>query len=65
MEDVGFGFPIAKKLADMEIGQTLIVKNKTVVAAEAVEGTDQAIQRGCALSKSNSFKKVFWFNAGR
>lgn len=51
MEDVEFGFPIAKKLADMEIGQTLIVKNKTVVAAEAVEGTDQAIQRGCALSK--------------
>ncbi|MFQ5450875.1 MAG: LpxI family protein [Nitrospinaceae bacterium] len=49
MEDIEFGFPIAKKLADMEIGQTIIVKNKTVVAVEAIEGTDRAIDRGCAL----------------
>lgn len=51
MQDVEFGFHIARKLADMEIGQTLIVKNKTVVATEAAEGTDQAIQRGCELAK--------------
>ncbi|PIQ96901.1 MAG: hypothetical protein COV67_06915 [Nitrospinae bacterium CG11_big_fil_rev_8_21_14_0_20_56_8] len=49
--DIEFGLPIARKLADMEIGQTLIVKNQTVVAVEAVEGTDQAIDRGCALSR--------------
>lgn len=52
MQDIEFGFHIAKKLADMEIGQTLIVKNKTVVATEAAEGTDQAIQRGCELAGS-------------
>jgi UDP-2,3-diacylglucosamine hydrolase len=51
MEDIEFGLPIARKLADMEIGQTLIVKNKTVVAVEALEGTDRAIQRGCELSQ--------------
>ena len=50
LEDIEFGLPIARKLADMEIGQTLVVKNKTVVAVEAMEGTDQAIQRGCDLA---------------
>lgn len=51
LDDIEFGLPIARKLADMEIGQTLIVKNKTVVAVEALEGTDRAIQRGCELAQ--------------
>jgi UDP-2,3-diacylglucosamine hydrolase len=51
LEDIEFGLPIARKLADMEIGQTLIVKNKTVIAVEALEGTDAAIQRGCKLAQ--------------
>ncbi|MBC8283272.1 MAG: LpxI family protein [Nitrospinae bacterium] len=53
MEDIEFGLPIARKLADMEIGQTLVVKNKSVIAVEAFEGTDKAIQRGCELAKGN------------
>ena len=53
MEDIKFGFPIARKLADMEIGQTLVIKNKSVIAVEAFEGTDKAIQRGCELAKGN------------
>ena len=51
LADIEFGLPIARKLADLEIGQTLIVKNKTVVAVEALEGTDRAIQRGCDLAQ--------------
>ena len=51
MEDIKFGIPIAKKLADMEIGQTIVVKNKTVVSVEAIEGTDKALERGCELSR--------------
>jgi DUF1009 family protein len=51
LEDIEFGLPIARKLADMEIGQTIIVRNKTVVAVEALEGTDPAIQRGCELAQ--------------
>ena len=51
MEDIKFGIPIAKKLADMEIGQTIVVKNKTVVSVEAIEGTDRALERGCELSR--------------
>ncbi len=50
MEDIEFGLPIAKYMADKEIGQTIIVKNKTVIAVEGVEGTDQAIARGCRLA---------------
>jgi hypothetical protein len=51
MEDIKFGIPIAKTLADMEIGQTIVVKNKTVVSVEAIEGTDKALDRGCELSR--------------
>lgn len=51
MEDIQFGMPIAKKLADMEIGQTILVKNKIVCAVEAIEGTDRALERGCSLAR--------------
>lgn len=51
LEDIKFGLPIAKKMADMEIGQTIVVKNKTVVAVEAIEGTDKTLERGCKLSR--------------
>lgn len=46
MKDIKFGFKIAKKLADMDIGQTIIVKNKIVLAVEGIEGTDETIKRG-------------------
>ena len=45
MENIKFGFPLAKKLADMDIGQTLVVKNKMVLVVEAIEGTNEAIRR--------------------
>lgn len=51
MADIEFGFPIARYMADQEIGQTIVVKNKTVIAVEAVEGTDQTIERGCELGQ--------------
>ena len=51
MEDIEFGMPIARYMADQEIGQTIVVKNKTVIAVEGVEGTDQTIERGCDLGK--------------
>lgn len=50
MEDIKYGLPIAKYMANQEIGQTIIVKNKTVIAVEGIEGTDQAIERGCRLA---------------
>ncbi|MCH8207774.1 MAG: UDP-2,3-diacylglucosamine diphosphatase LpxI [Nitrospinae bacterium] len=50
MEDIDFGVSIARDMADQEIGQTIVVKNKTVIAVEGVEGTDLTIERGCELA---------------
>jgi DUF1009 family protein len=47
--DVDFGWPIAKAIGQLDIGQTLIVRDRTVLAVEAIEGTDSAIRRGAAL----------------
>jgi len=44
-EDISFGWDKAKILADLDIGQTLIVKNKIVVAVEGAEGTNETIRR--------------------
>jgi hypothetical protein len=49
-EDLEFGFSMAKGVAALDVGQTVVVRNKAVVAVEAIEGTDEAIRRGCAIS---------------
>jgi hypothetical protein len=49
-EDVAFGFRIAKELARLEIGQTVVVKDGAVLAVEAFEGTDQCLARGGELA---------------
>ncbi|HJP18436.1 MAG TPA: UDP-2,3-diacylglucosamine diphosphatase LpxI [Nitrospinota bacterium] len=49
-EDIQYGFSIAKEMAQMEIGQTVVVKNKSIVAVEAMEGTDQTIMRGLKIA---------------
>ncbi len=54
MKDVEYGLPVARKIADMEIGQTLVVRNQVVVAVEGVEGTDRAIERGCGLARGSA-----------
>jgi DUF1009 family protein len=48
-EDIQFGWKIAKEIAGLDIGQTVVVKQKAVVAIEAIEGTDQTILRGGRL----------------
>lgn len=49
-EDIAFGFDTAKKLAGMDIGQTVVIKDKTVVAVEAMEGTDAVIERSLSVA---------------
>ena len=51
-DDIRLGFRMAKEIGRLGIGQTVILKNQVVVAVEAVEGTDAAIQRGGILAKS-------------
>jgi len=48
--DVEFGFKIAKEVSRLEIGQTVVVKDGTVLAAEAFEGTDKCLARGGELA---------------
>jgi len=49
MEDIQFGYSVAKAVAGLDLGQTVVVKKKAVLAVEAIEGTDQAIRRGGEL----------------
>jgi DUF1009 family protein len=51
LEDVAYGFEIAKEISKLDIGQTVVVRNGTVLAVEAFEGTNEAIRRGAALGK--------------
>ena len=53
-EDVTFGFEIAREVSRLDIGQTVLVKNGTVLAVEAFEGTNEAITRGGALGGKNA-----------
>jgi DUF1009 family protein len=48
--DVEFGFRIAKEVSRLEIGQTVLVKEGTVLAVEGFEGTDPCLARGGALA---------------
>ncbi|MBI5416514.1 UDP-2,3-diacylglucosamine diphosphatase LpxI [Candidatus Poribacteria bacterium] len=44
-DNIRYGLEVAREIARMDIGQTIIVKNCTVVAVEALEGTDNTILR--------------------
>jgi len=48
--DVEYGFRIAKEISRLEIGQTVVVKDGTVLAVEGFEGTDQCLLRGGELA---------------
>lgn len=52
--DVAFGFEIAKEMSRLDVGQTVVVKNGTVLAVEAFEGTNESIRRGGALGRTDS-----------
>jgi DUF1009 family protein len=48
--DAAFGYRIAKAVSRLEIGQTVVVKNGTVLAVEGFEGTDKCLTRGGELA---------------
>ena len=50
LDDIQWGWDKARGLADSDIGQCLVVKNKAVVAVEGMEGTDAAVRRGGELA---------------
>lgn len=52
--DVARGFRVAKAVAGLDVGQTVVVKAGAVLAVEGVEGTDECIRRGSALGRGAS-----------
>ncbi len=59
LEDIKFGFSIAKNIGLLDIGQSVVVKQKAVIAVEAIEGTDEAIMRaGRLVGKGTVVVKV-------
>jgi len=49
-EDICFGWKIAREIGRLDIGQCVVVRGRTVLAVEAIEGTDAAIRRGGSLA---------------
>ncbi len=45
MRDIEFGRTMAQGIGDLDIGQTVLVRNQAVIVVEAIEGTDKAIRR--------------------
>ncbi|MCM8814126.1 MAG: UDP-2,3-diacylglucosamine diphosphatase LpxI [Candidatus Omnitrophica bacterium] len=54
LQDVVFGAKIAAAITALDIGQTVVVKNKTVLSVEAIEGTDEAIRRGSQFGQGGA-----------
>ena len=53
-EDIRFGWNIARQVGRLDIGQCVVVRDRTVLAVEAIEGTDAAIKRGGELAGSGA-----------
>ena len=50
-DDIHFGWDIAHDIGRLDIGQCVVIKDRVVVAVEAVEGTDETIRRGGTLGR--------------
>ena len=58
IEDIAFGWEMAKEMGRLDIGQSVSVKEKSVLAVEAIEGTDRAIARAGELCRRGGFVVV-------
>ena len=58
LADAAFAWPIARALARLEVGQTLVVKDRAVLSVEAAEGTDAAIRRAGDVAQGAVVVKV-------
>jgi hypothetical protein len=50
LQDIEFGWRVAREIGRLDIGQCVVVRRQVVAALEAIEGTDEAIRRGGALA---------------
>ncbi len=56
--DIKFGWEMAKELGRLDIGQTVVVYDQAVIAAEAIEGTDACIRRAGTLCRRGKFSVI-------
>jgi UDP-2,3-diacylglucosamine hydrolase len=56
--DIRYGWELAKEMGRLDVGQSVAVKEKAVLAVEAIEGTDQAILRAGQLCRAGGFVVV-------
>jgi DUF1009 family protein len=56
--DIEFGWQIVKKLGELDIGQAIVVKEKEVIAVEAIEGTAEMIERAGQFCKSGGWTLI-------
>ena len=56
--DIEFGWPLAKKLGELDIGQAVAVKEREVLAVEAIEGTAEMIQRAGRHCKAGGWTLI-------
>ena len=54
LDDIEFGTVIARDMGRLDVGQTVVVKEKAIVAIEAMEGTDRAILRGGRIAREGA-----------
>jgi DUF1009 family protein len=58
VDDAAFAWPLIKEIARLDIGQSIAVKEREVIAVEAIEGTDQLIERTGALCRQGGWALV-------
>ncbi len=56
--DIDYGWELAKEMGRLDIGQSVMVREQAVLAVEAIEGTDRAIQRAGELCRRGGFVVV-------
>lgn len=56
--DIQFGWRIARQMGGLDIGQSIIVKDRVVLAVEAIEGTDAMITRTGTLCPQGGFTMI-------
>ncbi len=56
--DIAFGWELAREMGRLDVGQSVAVKDRAVLAVEAIEGTDRAIARAGELCRAGGFVVV-------
>lgn len=58
VKDLSFGRQVARRTADLDIGQTIVIRRGVILAVEAAEGTDATIRRGGAMASDSVIVKA-------